>query len=295
MRPLHQHPDADPQWILQIGISLALLIFFLEFFGGLWTRSLALLSDAWHRFIDIWTLVISFLAIFLAKRPVSERQTFGWHRAEVLAALGNGILVFFIAVAILYAAFRRYQHPTPIHNKSLLLVAGIGLLLNGAVAVLFYAPSRHDLNIRGAFLHVLGDALSTLAVIIAALLMWVSHSTRIDSVVSGVIACVVLWSAARLLRDSLNTLLEGVPRHIQVAVVERDILGVDGVVSVHDLHVWSICSHLNALSGHVLLFPERMRDQQNVLEKISRSLKDHFGITHTTIQVESKDWPSVVS
>lgn len=290
MEQPHEHPVEDSQNLLKIGIGLTIFIFFLEFFGGLWTHSLALLSDAWHIFLDIWSLIVSFLALYLAKRPVNARRTYGLHRMEVLAALFNGFVVFFIALGILIAAIHRFNHPQPVRGESLLWIAGIGLLLNSGIAFFFYRRSQNDLNMRGAFLHVLGDALNTLAVLIAAFLMLITKFHQIDPMVSVLIAAIILWGSGRLLRESLNTLLEGAPKGIRVTAVEQEIMRIEGVLSVHDLHVWSICSHLSALSGHVLLGPECMPSQHMVLDRISQNLKDHFGIAHTTIQVESNAW-----
>lgn len=291
MEQPHEHPIEESQRLLKLGIVLTVVIFLLEFLGGLWTHSLALLSDAWHIFIDIWALVLSFLAVLMARRPVNDRQTFGLHRLEVLAAVVNGLTVFIIALGILFAAVQRYRHPVPVHAKELLGVAGIGLALNLGVAALFYRQSYKDLNIRGAFLHVLGDALNTAAVIVAGILILITGVQQIDAIVSAVIAVVVLWGSGRLLRESLNTLLEGVPPGIQVETVEREIRGIRGVESVHDLHVWSICSHLNALSGHVMLAVDSP-SQHIVLEDVGRLLRERFGIIHTTIQLESRGWPN---
>src|SRR5690242_19737102 len=176
MEQPHGHPAGDSQHLLQIGIGLALLIFLIEFFGGLWTHSLALMSDAWHIFIDLWALVLSFLAVVVAKRPVNDRRTFGLHRMEVFAATLNGFTVFFVAIGILMAAWRRYRSPAPVQVTELLAIAGLSLLLNLIVAGLFYGRSHHDLNLRGAFLHVVGDVFNTVAVIAAGLLMKVTGS-----------------------------------------------------------------------------------------------------------------------
>jgi cobalt-zinc-cadmium efflux system protein len=293
MRPPHEHPVEESQRLLKIGILLSFLIFLLELFGGLWTHSLAMMSDAWHIFIDIWALVVSFFAVYVAKRPANDRQTFGFHRMEVFAAMINGFTVFLIAVGILYSAWKRFLYPSDVHAERLIVLAGVGLVLNLIVAGLFYKPSQKDMNIRGAFLHMVGDALNTLAVIIAAAIMLITKYNRADPIVSVFIAVVVLWGSGRLLKDAVNTLLEGVPKGIEVGAVEREIQRVPGVLSVHDLHVWSICSHLNALSGHVLLGPDHMNNQCQVLEVIGKTLKDRFGIAHTTIQVESKGWPNM--
>jgi cobalt-zinc-cadmium efflux system protein len=290
---LHEHPFEDTEKLLKTGIFVSFAIFLLELFGGLWSNSLALQSDAWHQFFDIWALVISYLAIFFARKPVSDRRTYGFHRMEVMAALINGFTVFFIAVGILYSAVKRYRHPQEVHGQAVLLVGGISLILNILVAALFYKKSEHDLNMRGVFLHLVGDALSTVVVLVAGGIVMLTGWRQVDPIVSGVIALIILWGAGRLLRDSLNTLLEGVPHGIQVNVVESEIRQVDGVLSVHDLHVWSICSHLKALSGHVTVAPESMAFQDRLLEGINKKLKDRFGIRHTTIQVESKAWPDV--
>jgi cobalt-zinc-cadmium efflux system protein len=289
----HAHPPGDAEKLLKTGILLSLGIFVLELCGGIWSHSLALLSDAWHIFIDIWALLISYLAIYIARRPVSHQRTYGLHRMEVMAALANGLLVFVIAAGIFYAAIKRLHNPPEVHGGLVTIIAGIGLIVNLIVAGLFYRHSEHDMNMRGVFLHIIGDALNTVAVLISGIVIMVTGWRMIDPIVSAMVAFMVLWGSGRLLRESVNTLLEGVPRGIQVSEVEDDIKKVDGVLSVHDLHIWSICSHLKALSGHVLINPERMPFQDKVLEGIHRSLKDRFGITHTTIQVESKAWPGV--
>jgi cobalt-zinc-cadmium efflux system protein len=291
MKQPHDHPAEESQRLLKLGILLSIGVFFIEFAGGIWTQSLALISDAWHVFIDIWSLVISFLAVYVAKRPTNDRKTFGLHRMEVLAATLNGLTVFLIAIGILYSAWRRFQNPVEVQSLQLLIIAAFGLVMNLGIAALFWDRSHRDLNIRGAFLHVLGDALNSVAVIVAAILMLLTGSSLIDPIVSVIIAFIVLWGSGRLLRESFNTLLEGVPKNIAVSKVEEEILGIPGVDSVHDLHVWSICSHINALSGHVLLAADQMHHQHAILDQLGRSLKDRFGIVHTTIQVESKAWP----
>jgi cobalt-zinc-cadmium efflux system protein len=293
MKPPHTHPAEESKRLLKLGILLSFGVFFIEFGGGLWTHSLALVSDAWHVFIDIWSLVISLLAVYMARRPVNDRKTFGLHRIEVLAATLNGLLVFAISIGILYAAWHRFHHPTAVRSFELLIISSFGLLMNLGIAALFWDRSHRDMNIRGAFLHILGDALNTVAVMIAALLMLFTDWPFIDPMVSAVIAVVVLWGSGRLLKEALNTLLEGVPRNIDVAQVEKEIVAIAGVSSVHDLHVWSICSHINALSGHVLLAADEMANQHAVLERIGHLVKERFGIVHSTIQVESKAWPSI--
>jgi cobalt-zinc-cadmium efflux system protein len=293
MKPTHDHPVLGLEKLLQTGILLSLLIFILELFGGLWSHSLALISDAWHIFIDIWALVISYLAIYLAKRPANESRTYGLHRMEVLAACVNGITVFLIAAGILHAAIRRLNHPPQVQGQWVTGMAAIGLILNLVVARMFYSESEHDLNIRGAYLHLLGDAVGTLAVLASGLIILFTGWRQIDPIVSILIALMVLWGAGRLLRESLNTLLEGVPRGVKLVDVEQEMKTVAGVESVHDLHVWSICSHLKALSGHVMLAQGSMPQQETVLASINRQLKQRFGISHTTIQVESQAWPNI--
>jgi cobalt-zinc-cadmium efflux system protein len=293
MRLLHEHPFGDTENLLKTGIFVSFFIFLLELFGGVWSHSLALLSDSWHVFIDIWALVLSFLAIFLAKRPANDRRTYGLHRMEVMAALANGLTVFLIAAGILYTAVVRFKHPPQVHSRPMLIIAAIGLLANLLVAVAFYKKSANDLNMRGVFLHLISDTLSSVAVLVAGTIIAFTGWRQIDPIVSVVIGCIVLGGGYRLMRDAFNTLLEGVPRGIQAAAVEQSIQGVDGVLSVHDLHIWSICSHLKALSGHVTIDPRDMTHQDRVLDGINRSLKERFGISHTTIQVESKAWPEI--
>jgi cobalt-zinc-cadmium efflux system protein len=287
MKQPHDHPVEDIEKLLKTGILVSFLIFLLELVGGIMSNSLALLSDAWHIFIDIWALVVSFLAVFLARRPVNHQRTYGLHRMEVMAALVNSFVVFVIAGGILYAAYTRIHTPQYVHGQSMIGFASLGLLLNLGVAALFYKEQEHDLNLRGAFLHLLGDAVNTVAVLIAGVVITLTGWRQIDLIVSGLIGVIVLWGAGRLFWESFNTLLEGVPRGIRVEDVEQEMTRVEGVVSVHDLHIWSICSHLNSLSGHVLVKAADLPRQDKVLEGINRNLKDRFRISHTTIQVES--------
>jgi cobalt-zinc-cadmium efflux system protein len=289
MKQPHDHPIGHVEKLLKAGILISFLIFLIELTGGLWSHSLALLSDAWHIFIDIWALVVSYLAVFIARRPVSHQKTFGFHRMEVMAALVNSFTVFVIAAGILYAAAKRFYNPPAVHAQSMLGFAIAGLVLNLGVAALLYKTSEHYLIIRGAFLHLIGDAANTLAVCAAAVIIWMTGWRQIDPIMSGITAMIVLWGAGRLFRESFNTLLEGVPRGIELQNVEQEITRVDGVLSVHDLHVWSICSHLNALSGHVLVPAAELCRQDVILEGINSNLKNRFGITHTTIQVESNN------
>jgi cobalt-zinc-cadmium efflux system protein len=287
MKQPHEHPVDVTEKLLKTAILVSFLIFALELVGGFMSHSLALLSDAWHIFIDIWALAMSYFAVFLARRPVNHQRTYGLHRMEVMAALINSFTVFIIAAGILYAAAKRFYHPPDVHGRALVGFAGLGLALNLIVAALFYKQSAHDLNIRGAFVHILGDAANTVAVLIAGFVILLTGWRQIDPIMSALTAIIVLWGAGQLFRESFNTLLEGVPRGILVADVEQEIRRTDGVVSIHDLHVWSICSHLNALSGHVLVSPPHLPRQDQVLEGINRNLKERFGISHTTIQVES--------
>jgi cobalt-zinc-cadmium efflux system protein len=293
MRLRHEHPFNDTEDLIKTVIFVSLAIFLMELFGGLWSHSLALLSDAWHVFMDIWALVISFLAILLARRPVNDRRTYGLHRMEVMAALANGVAVFVIAAGIIYTAIKRYNQPPQVHSRGMLVIAGIGLLANAFVAIAFYKKSSSDMNLRGVLLHLISDTLSSFAVLIAGIVILLTGWRQIDPIVSILIGCIVLSGAFRLLRDAFNTLLEAVPHGIQAAAVEQTIRGVEGVISVHDLHVWSICSHLKALSGHVTVSPNDMAHQDRVLEGINRSVKESYGISHTTIQVESKAWPEI--
>lgn len=290
------HPSSQNRFTLAILITVVILA--AEAIGGWWTGSLALLSDAGHVLADVFALGLSYLALRLASLPADDRHTYGYHRLEVLAALVNGVTLAAISAGILYEAYRRWSNPPEIKTWDMLAIAMVGLVANLIVAYILRAPSNReqaggmhlawerDLNLRSAFLHVAGDAASSLGVILAALIITMSGATWIDPLVSVLIGGVILISAGRVLRSSIHILIEGTPEGLNLAQIRGGMLSTAGVAGVHDLHVWNICSGQVALSAHVLLADGQNTDREGLMAELKERLKDDFNIEHTTIQFE---------
>ncbi|HEY6837165.1 MAG TPA: cation diffusion facilitator family transporter [Geobacteraceae bacterium] len=257
-----------------------------EVVGGIWTNSLALLSDAAHVFLDLFALILSLVAIKLASYPASDTRTFGWHRAEVFASFINGASVFLIAVGIFYEAWGRLWQPQEVKSVPMFVIAGIGLVMNLVAAGALHTHSHDDLNVRSAFLHVIGDAAASLGVIVGGVVMYFTNWFIVDAVISVAIGAVIFSGAWRVLRESTHILLEGVPRGMDLNEVTATIREVEGVNDVHHLNLWTICSHILALSAHVDIKPSHKGKQAGVLRVIEDVLMDKYHISHTTLQVE---------
>ena len=272
--------------LLVLGLSALTLL--AEAFGGLWTGSLALLADAGHMLSDVSALSLSVLALSLAQRPRGPQQTYGHHRTEILAALANGILLAGVSISILVESVERLGRPTPILAGPMLAIASLGLTVNLAALGMLWSGRSHDLNVRGAWLHVAGDALGSLGAITAAALVLAFGWTWADPLASLLISGLVLWSAWALLREAVGVLMEWAPPHLDVPEIERAIRGLTGVSAVHDLHVWTIASGMVALSGHVVSSEDG--EPRKLLQEVSDLLHDRFEISHSTIQIESQDF-----
>ena len=291
----HPNKTLENRFILSMIFTATILV--AEVIGGFWTGSLALLSDAAHVFMDIFALVLSYLALRLSALPADDRHTYGYHRLEVVAALINGITLGTIAIEIFSESWKRWFNPEPIKSMEMLIIAVIGLVVNLVVA--FVLGGHHheheegdeehdeaeDLNVRSAYLHVLGDAISSVGVIAAAALIWWTGWTWLDPLMSVFIGILIVVSSWRVLKSSLHILVEGVPEHLPIEKIGQSMAGVDGVKNVHDLHVWSICSGHVALSAHVLTADQKLTDGNGIMAEIKARLKK-FGIEHTTVQFE---------
>jgi cobalt-zinc-cadmium efflux system protein len=267
-------------------ILLTALTLVAEIVGGIWTNSLALLSDAAHVFLDLFALILSLVAIRLASYPVADTRTFGWHRTEVFASFINGATVFLMAVGIFYEAGSRFLSPEPVKSVPMFIIAAVGLVTNLLAASALHRHSHDDLNVQSAFLHVMGDAAASVGVIIGGIIIYYTHWYLLDAVVSMGIGVVIFRGAWGVLRSSVHILLEGVPRGMSTAEVADSISTLDGVSDVHHLNIWTICSHIQALSAHVDIAPEFRGRQAEVLRVIEELLLVKYHISHTTLQVE---------
>lgn len=264
-------------------LALTLAYMVAEAFGGLWTGSLALLADAAHMLSDAAALALSLFAVRIAQKPPTAERTFGFYRTEILAALVNGATLVAISVFIFLEAYERWQQPLEIKGLEMMAIAAGGLLVNLVSLRILAAGRAESLNLRGAWLHVLTDALGSVQALIAGLLIWLYGWHWADPVVSVLIGLLVIYSALSLLREAVAVLMEGTPAHIDVAEVRAAIARLPGVRSVHDLHVWTITSGLESLSAHVVC---EGRPRTEVLAEIRETLTRRFGIEHQTIQLE---------
>jgi cobalt-zinc-cadmium efflux system protein len=283
----HNHGQVRAGHEKKLFIALMLTTGFMvaEVIGAWITGSLALLSDAAHMFTDSAALAISLLAFQIAKRPADRNRTFGYARFEILASAFNAILLFFVAIYILYEAYQRLMTPAPIQSIGMLVIAVLGLLVNLISMRLLGSASGESLNVKGAYLEVWSDMLGSVGVIVAAIVIWLTGWTWVDSVVAAAIGLWVLPRTWTLLRESMNVLLEGVPNGIDVEEVEQTILKVDGVRAIHDLHIWSVTSGKNVMSVHVVV-SQNSADGQKVLADVTASVSGGFEIDHCTIQLE---------
>jgi len=252
---------------------------------GWWTNSLALLADAAHLFVDAVGVGLSLLAVWFAERPATAEKTYGYYRVEILAALVNGVVLCVLAIAILVEAWERVRVPHEVSAGPVLVVAVAGLGVNLLAAWLLHAGAGESLNVRGAYLEVLGDALSSAAVIVAAAVILVTGWTAADALASAAIGFLILPRTLALLKQAVNVLLEGVPAHLDLGEIETALRGVPGVKRVHDLHVWTLTSGREAMSAHVEVEPGTRPDR--ILDELHVVLHARFGIDHTTIQVET--------
>lgn len=285
----HFHSQTGTRY-LKAALGVTASFFIVELAGGILTNSLALLTDAWHMLNDVFALVFALLAAWLAQRPVNVKKTYGYYRAEILAGFLNGIFLWAIVVLVFYQAIQRIQQPVEVESLGMLTIAVFGLIANGLSAVILSRSQDKSLNVKGAFLHVVADALGSVGAIAAGLIMYITGWYQADPLISMMIGILVFYSSGKLIRDSVNVLLEGVPSHIDVSVLERRIVELQGVKGVHDLHVWCITpTRMCCISAHVVV--KKGTDRENLLSTLIDTLKEEFGIDHTTIQLEEEGYP----
>jgi cobalt-zinc-cadmium efflux system protein len=279
-------PNRKMQRVLQFSMVLTFAYVAATFFFGLRAHSLALISEAGHNVSDLLAILLSFVAVYFQGRPATDQKTFGYQRAGVLAAFVNALTLVVLSAWIAIAAIHRISAPVAVQPKLMMVVAAAGVLMNGTVASLLSRFSG-DVNIRSVFLHMLGDTLSTAAVIAGGAAILFTGMTWIDPALSILIAGMILWSSIGIVRETLNILLEGTPRNLQLGEVRVAMESVTGVLDVHDLHVWSLGSQSHALASHITIAEMPMSECSDILIGINSALRDRFQIHHTTIQFET--------
>lgn len=273
---------------LRLVMALTAAYMVVEGIGGILTNSLALLSDAGHMVSDLAALLITFLALRVASLNAGPRHTYGYHRAEIFAALVNGIFLVIVALWIIYEAYQRFLTSKPVLGGAMALIAAGGLVVNIIGMLLLREASAHSLNVRGAFVHILGDLLGSVGALLAAgLILWRGWYLA-DAIISVIIAILIIFSSLKLLQEAVNVFMEGTPAHIDIRAVQQAMLETEGVRSIHDLHVWTIASGKDALSAHVVRGDGV--SPKTLLQNLQRTLKERFGMSHLTIQIETDDF-----
>jgi cobalt-zinc-cadmium efflux system protein len=287
----HPHPhigDAAKQTTGRLALSLGLTLAFVVFeaAAGLFSNSLALLTDAAHNLTDVIALGLSWFAIRLMTQPANARQTYGYHRAGILVALVNSTTLVVIAIGIFVEAYRRFTSPSEVQAGILVGVGAVAFVINLVTALLVKKGSEHDLNLRSAFLHLMGDVLSTLGAVVAGVIIYFTNWNWLDPLVSVLIGAMILWSAWGILRETVDILLESTPRDVDMDALLRDLLKIEGVLGVHDLHVWSITRGLRSMSAHLRTDDLRISMGAAIQAQVNELLAQRYNIAHATLQLE---------
>ncbi len=270
--------------ILALALAITAIFMLVEVIGGLLSGSLALIADAGHMFTDAAALTLSLFAFRLSSRPRTAARTFGWRRFEIFAAFLNGIALWMVSGLIGYEAFRRLKAPPEIKSGMMIVIALLGLLSNLAVGAVLFRSRERNLNVKGAFLHVLADGLGSIGVLAAALLIRWTGSFVWDPLVSAGVCVLILWSSGRLIKESFHVFMEGSPAHLDIPGLNKSLAGIPGVVDVHDLHVWTITSGFVSLSAHLKIL--KNQDAREILRKAHDVVSARYGVLHTTFQLE---------
>lgn len=265
-------------------LGLTALFMFVELVGGLVSNSLALIADAAHMLTDVGAIGLSLFVLWFSRRPAQPQKTYGYLRLEILAALVNGVALVVISIAIFWQAYQRLLSPQAVEGGLMLGVATAGLLVNIAAAWILHGSAEHNLNLRGAYLHVIGDLVGSIGAILAAVIILLTGFTIADPIISMVVGVLILAGSWKLVRESVDILLEAVPAHIDLVAVRAAIDEIQGVDDVHDLHVWTVTSGYLAMSGHAVV--QNSEQNQRVLFEIHRCMRENFGIDHVTVQLE---------
>ncbi len=277
---------------LMIAILITGGLVIIEILGGILSNSLALFSDAWHMFTDTSALSLCFLAGKLSLRPPTSDKTFGYYRVEILSAFVNGVTLVLVASYIFYEAIRRLFSPSEVMGFEMLTIAFIGLIVN-FVSMTILSKSMLSLNVKAAFLHVLGDTLSSIGVVTAGVIIFFTNWYLVDPIMSIIVGSIIVYGTGRMLREALHILLEGVPSRISLKEVVDTMRSIPGVRSVHDVHIWSITSYIHYLSAHIVLRKEDLSNMDKILNETKERLEKNYQIVHTTLQVEPEDYEEI--
>jgi cobalt-zinc-cadmium efflux system protein len=284
---LHSHHDRSASGrALAWSLAATSAFVVIELASGFRAHSLALISDAGHNATDALALLLAWFAVYLQGKPADESRTFGYHRAGVLAAFVNAATLIILSGWIIFESWRRLLNPVAVNETVMLTVAAGGMLLNGGIMVGLRRSGANDINIRGAFIHMLGDLVGAAAIVVGALIIRVSGWMQIDPALSVLISVLIIWTAWDITRESLNILLEGLPRGIELKNVTEAVRRIDGVLDIHDLHIWSIGSNSHAMSCHVLIADMPPSQSEHILHRLNHMLGDKFHVHHTTVQFE---------
>jgi len=288
----HTHDNHAHGRPLKITLFLVLVIMVAEIVGGILSNSLALLSDAGHMLTDALALGLSLFAMNLARRPATPTRTYGYHRAEIMAALANGAVLVLVSAFIFYEAAQRFSDLPTVKTPLMMAIAGVGLAANVAGLLLLRGGSRQSINVRSAFWHVAGDTLSSVGVIIGGVIIYFTGWYIVDPILAIIIGVVILWGAVRIVRESSDILLESVPPHLKTEDVVAAVKKVEGVTDMHDVHIWTITSGIYALSAHLSIADQTVSQSCDVVTKVNEVLAESFDITHTTLQLECESCPT---
>ncbi len=279
----------QPTSRLALSLVLTLVFVFIEAVAGIIGNSLALLTDAAHNLTDVIALGLSWYAIRLTSQPANARNTYGYHRAGILVALINSTTLVVISLGIFYEAYRRFANPPQVESGILITVGLIALVINAATALLVRKGSEHDLNIRSAFLHLMGDVLSTIGAVVAGVIIYFTNANWLDPFVSILIGFLILYNAWGILRDAIDILLETTPRDIDASTLVHDVMQIKGVLGVHDLHVWSLTQNLRTMSAHILTDDLSISAGADIQRQINEIVYHRYNISHATLQLECVD------
>jgi cobalt-zinc-cadmium efflux system protein len=286
------HRDIAVGRPLKVTLVIVLVVMVAEVVGGILSNSLALIGDAGHMLTDALALGLSLFAFSMARRPATPTRTYGYHRAEIMAALANGAVLVLVSAYIFYEAYQRFFDFPVIETPLMLVTAAIGLAANLVGIVVLRRSSRGSLNVKAAFWHVIGDTLSSVGVIIAGIIILFTGWYIVDPILAVVIGCVILWGAFRIVREAADILLESVPAHVRTEEVIGAIQEIPGVKDLHDVHIWTITSGIYALSAHLNIQDQMVSESNTILTRVNELLAEDYNITHTTLQLECDSCPN---